>query len=97
MTHAVRAQSLLEYCILAVVVMVALMSMQAYMKRGLQGRWKDSVDQVGEQYDTSMQGTVTHTIKTKSSTAVVTQNGKTLRTDTDSTTETKKVDMQGAL
>ena len=63
-----RGQSTLEYAILIVVVIMALIGMQAYLKRGISGRMKDSADQIGDQFNpafasgnivTSMGGSVT--------------------------------------
>lgn len=45
-----RGQSTLEYAILVVVVIMALIAIQAYLKRGIQGRMRDSADQIGEQF-----------------------------------------------
>lgn len=45
-----RGQSTLEYVILIGFVVAALIAMGVYMKRGIQGRLKESTDQVGEQY-----------------------------------------------
>lgn len=45
-----RGQSTLEYAILVVVVIMALVGIQAYLKRGLQGRMRDSADQIGDQF-----------------------------------------------
>ncbi len=47
------AQSTLEYAVLAVVVIGALLSIQAYLRRGIQGKIKSSTDDISsEQYDT---------------------------------------------
>lgn len=46
-----RGQSTLEYAILIVVVIMALVGMQAYLKRGLSGRMRDSADQIGGQFN----------------------------------------------
>jgi Flp pilus assembly pilin Flp len=46
-----KAQSLIEYSVLIIVIAAALLSSQAYVKRALQGRWKQAMDNVGEQYD----------------------------------------------
>ena len=46
-----RAQSTLEYAIIIAVVMAGLWLMQNYVKRGFQGKMKESTDQIGEQYD----------------------------------------------
>lgn len=45
-----RGQSTLEYAILIVVVIMALIGIQAYLKRGVQGRMRDSADQIGDQF-----------------------------------------------
>ncbi len=46
-----KSQSLLEYSILLMIIIAAFLTMQVYIKRGFQGRWKQSVDDLGEQYD----------------------------------------------
>jgi Flp pilus assembly pilin Flp len=43
-------QSTLEYVILTGFVVAALIAMGVYMKRGFQGKLKESTDQVGKQY-----------------------------------------------
>lgn len=45
-----RAQSTLEYAIIVAVVVGALLAMQVYIKRGIQGRVRSSTDSIGEQY-----------------------------------------------
>lgn len=45
-----RGQSTLEYVILVGFVVAALISMGFYMKRGFEGRLKESTDQIGQQY-----------------------------------------------
>jgi len=45
-----KAQSTLEYGIIVAVVVGALLAMQVYMKRGVQGRARSSIDSIGEQY-----------------------------------------------
>jgi len=46
-----RGQSTLEYAILVVVVILALIGIQAYLKRGISGRMRESTDQIGEQFE----------------------------------------------
>ena len=43
--------SVLEYAVLIVVIILALVAMQAYLKRSFQGKMRDSADQIGSQYD----------------------------------------------
>ncbi len=45
-----KGQTTLEVVILIGFVVAALIAMGVYMKRGIQGRLRDSTDQVGEQY-----------------------------------------------
>ncbi|MCK9431012.1 MAG: hypothetical protein M0R17_13635 [Candidatus Omnitrophica bacterium] len=64
-----KGQSTLEYVILLGFVVAALIAMGVYMKRGAQGRLRESTDQIGEQYDarntTSEYTTVTHLKQTE--------------------------------
>lgn len=46
-----KAQSTLEYAVLVVIVVAALLTMQVYIKRGLQGNWRKSVDDLGDHYE----------------------------------------------
>jgi len=45
-----KGQSTLEYVILIGFVVAALIAMGVYMKRGMQGKLRESTDQIGEQY-----------------------------------------------
>jgi len=45
-----KAQSSLEYAILIIIVLGALLSIQMYIKRGIQGRLRSATDDIGEQY-----------------------------------------------
>jgi uncharacterized protein (UPF0333 family) len=47
-------QSTLEYAILVVVVIMALVGIQAYLKRGIQGRMRESADQIGDQFSAGL-------------------------------------------
>ena len=44
-----RGQSTLEYAVLATVIIGALLTIQVYIKRGVQGRLKSAADDIGEQ------------------------------------------------
>lgn len=46
-----KGQSTLEYAVIIVVVAAALLAMQIYMKRGVQGKMRESADSIGEQFD----------------------------------------------
>lgn len=41
-----KAQSLLEYSVLIIIVAAALVGMQGYLKRGLQGRMRSNADEL---------------------------------------------------
>ncbi len=45
-----RGQSTLEYAVLIVVIIGALLTIQVYIKRGVQGRLKSASDDIGDQY-----------------------------------------------
>lgn len=45
-----KGQSTLEYAILIIIVLAALLSIQVYIKRGIQGRFKSAADDIGEQF-----------------------------------------------
>lgn len=45
-----RGQSTLEYAVLIVVIIAALIAMQVYLKRGIQGGLREKSDQIGEQF-----------------------------------------------
>jgi len=68
-----RAQSTLEYAVIIGVVVTAILAINIYMKRGIQGKLRESTDQIGEQFDahntiiTNMQRTHTGTTVQKTS------------------------------
>lgn len=45
-----KGQSTLEYAILIIIIIGALLSIQVYIKRGVQGRLKQAADDIGAQY-----------------------------------------------
>ena len=45
-----KGQSTLEYAILIIIIIGALLSIQVYIKRGVQGRFKSAADDIGDQY-----------------------------------------------
>jgi hypothetical protein len=62
------AQSTLEYAILIVVVIAALLSLQVYIKRGLQGKMRSSADDIGDQFAVGDGANFTKTVTSHSST-----------------------------
>ena len=56
-------QSTIEMAILLMVVVFAMVAMQTYLKRGIQGKLRSDIDQVGSQYDfgaTTSESTTAH-------------------------------------
>jgi hypothetical protein len=45
-----KGQSTMEYAVLIIIIVGALLAVQVYIKRGVQGRMKSSADDIGEQY-----------------------------------------------
>jgi hypothetical protein len=43
--------SVLEYTVFIVCLILALLAMQSYIKRGIQGKLRESADQIGAQYE----------------------------------------------
>lgn len=96
-------QTVMEYVILIVIILAALLVMQVYMKRGISGRWQAAFDDIGDQYDPlRTNGLIRHTLLSNSMTVVntipTTINGVngyfTMRTDTVQSSETKTGSMQ---
>lgn len=46
-----RGQSIMETAVLLLVIVSALIVMQVYVKRGIQGRLRKNVEDIGDQYD----------------------------------------------
>lgn len=46
-----KGQSTLEYALIVTVVIASLLAINLYMKRGVQGRLKESADEIGKQFD----------------------------------------------
>ena len=90
-----RGQSIIEYSMLIMIIIAVLLSVGNYFKRGVQGRWKASVDELGDQYNPkTATGTIIHTIDSNANTNVwaVDLGGgslQTFRTDSAHSKETK--------
>ena len=92
-----RAQSAVEYAVLITVLLGVFLSIGTYFKRGVQGRWKLSVDNLGDQYDPRYAITnIRHNIVSETQTDVMAITGTgattgwyTQRTDSSNTIETK--------
>jgi uncharacterized protein (UPF0333 family) len=58
-----RGQSTLEYAVLIVVIIGALLTIQVYIKRGVQGRLKSAADDIGDQYSDGNTNQLKQTIR----------------------------------
>ena len=56
-----KGQSTLEYSILIIIIIGALLSIQVYIKRGIQGRLKSATDDIGIQFSPGNQNAITTT------------------------------------
>ena len=64
----IKGQSTVEYAILIIIIIGALLTIQVYIKRGVQGRLKSASDDIGEQYspgNTNYTSTVSTHSKTR--------------------------------
>ncbi|HRZ39488.1 MAG TPA: hypothetical protein P5246_00605 [Candidatus Omnitrophota bacterium] len=52
-----KGQSVLEQSMIWVIIMAAILTIGVYFKRGIQGRWRAAIDDVGDQYDPYMADT----------------------------------------
>jgi len=48
--YRLKAQAMLEYSVFVVCAIAALVAMQIYIKRGIEGKLKETSDNIGEQY-----------------------------------------------
>lgn len=51
MSRACKGQSILEYAMIIAVVVAGLLAMNIYMRRGVEGKLRESTDNIGEQYE----------------------------------------------
>ena len=89
-----KGQSTVEYAILLIIILGAFVGAQNYFVRGIQGRWKTAVDDLGEQYDPRVADTnVRHVIASNTITRILALNVlggvHTSREDTTETIETR--------
>jgi len=87
-----RGQSSLEYAVYSAVILGVIISMMLYFKRGVQGRWKEAADSVGDQFSPEYAtGTTTTTRSGTTSSNIFASDGGggmiTLREDTANITD----------
>lgn len=79
-----KGQSTLEYAVIIAVVVAALVAMQTYVKRGLQGRLRQASDDIGEQFSPGYT-TVNHTTNSTVNSNEIVTGGAAPTTNTTST------------
>ncbi len=89
-----KGQTTIEYAVLLIIIMGALLASGNYIKRGFQGRWRAAVDEVGDQYDPRYaNASIKHILESNSVTTVSVYNVQggvwTFRTDASNSIETK--------
>jgi uncharacterized protein (UPF0333 family) len=78
-----RGQSTLEYAVIIAVIVGALIAMQVYVKRGIQGRLRTAADDIGESFSPG-HTTINTTTTTTSNSTERTRPGNNSTTTTDS-------------
>ncbi|MDD5431570.1 MAG: hypothetical protein PHO70_01065 [Candidatus Omnitrophica bacterium] len=74
-----KGQSTLEYAILIGVIVAGLIAMQTYIKRGYEGKLRESADTMGKQYNPE-DTTYNYTTSTSSLSTEVVSDSKTTTT-----------------
>ena len=90
-----KGQSMTEFITIITIVLAAFVSAQIYIKRGLQGRWKAAIDDLGDQYDPlSANSNFYYRLISSANTSVITMNSEdglwSRRTDRSISTERKE-------
>jgi len=89
-----KGQSTLEYAILIIIIIGALLSIQVYIKRGVQGRFKQAADDIGDQFSPGNTNVI-KVMHTSSNTEETFVSGETVSTliDDEVTTEMMNSDI----
>ena len=85
-----KGQSTLEYAVLIVIVIAALLAMNQYIKRGIQGRLKSATDDVGDQFSSGNTNYVKNVVTgSHTNETFVAGSQKTLLLNTEATNTTE--------
>jgi len=49
-----KAQSVMEYCVMVLAIVIAILAMRIYIQRSMQGRFKELADSLGKQHDPAL-------------------------------------------
>ncbi len=85
-----KGQSTLEYAIIVAVVVAALFAIQIYMKRGVQGKLRQSTDDIGAQFEANATSNQVDFETTKDTTSVQTIQNRVTTSTLQSGGETKE-------
>jgi Flp pilus assembly pilin Flp len=96
--HKRKAQSTLEYALVIAVIVAALVAMQTYIKRSLQGKLKSASDDIGDQFSPGYTTENRDTATTVTSTETVSGGvyGGTPATDVATHTDSTSTQSQSA-
>jgi len=86
-----KGQSTLEYAIIIAVVVAALLAMQVYIKRGLQGKLRQASDDIGDQFSPGYTTGTTTTVSNINSTEVITGGAAPTTATTSNQSQTLNV------
>ena len=90
----IKGQSTLEYAILIIIIIGALLSIQVYIKRGVQGRLKGAADDIGDQFSPgNMNSVMTTTTFSKSKDTFTSGVTKSVLTAQEVTKDTLTADI----
>ena len=89
-----NGQSTVEYAVLILVIVAALVAIQVYMKRGVEGKMRDSSDRIGEQYSAGHMSSTETTTQTGAMGTTETFGVGTKGESVYTVTEPAKIDKQ---
>ena len=88
MLKKLKGQSTLEYALIIAVVVGALLAMDIYVKRGVQGKLRQATDDIGQQFEAE-NTTGSHTITRTGSDVQTTKSGGVVETVTTADTRSE--------
>lgn len=92
MLRKIKGQSTLEYGLIIAVVVAALLAINLYMKRGVQGKLKESTDQIGKQFEPGTASSSWETASTGTTTTTETRAAGTTGGITSNITSTEEIE-----
>lgn len=91
-----KGQSILEYAMIVAVVVAALLAIQIYMKRGVEGKLRSSADDIGGQFEAAKTKVVSNTSRTGTTVEETTAGKTTVSTGTGSSTKSEETKTSGS-